>query len=77
MSGDVILKLTHDEALVLFEWLGRFNESEPNDERFVDQAEQRALWNLEAVLETVLAEPFDPNYLEIIAAARDRLRDRA
>jgi hypothetical protein len=54
------LSLTHDEALVLFDFLARYTESEQLET--VDQAEQRALWNLCAVLETLLVEPLDPAY---------------
>ena len=69
---DVNLPLTPDEALVLFEWLGNFNKGE---HEFDDQAEQRVLWNLEAMLESELVEPFRPDYPELVAAARDRVRD--
>jgi len=67
------LNLTEDEALVLFELLSRFSE----DSIFgiEDQAEMRALWNLQAVLEQALTEPFLQNYQTLLAAARDRLRD--
>jgi hypothetical protein len=43
----------------------------------VDQSEQRALWNLCTLLERELVEPLDPNYGDLLAAARDRLRDTA
>lgn len=69
----VLLELSKDEALVLFEWLHRFNEAE--DKRFEDQAEQRVLWNLEAMLESALVEPFDAKYDELLTAARARVRD--
>lgn len=41
----------------------------------VDQAEQRVIWDLSAVLETILVEPFGRNYDEVIEGARARLRD--
>ncbi len=66
------LPLTQDEALVLFEWLGNFNKREYE---FEDQAEQRVLWNLEAMLESELVEPFRPDYRALVAAARERVRD--
>ena len=69
----VVIELSQDEALVLFEWLSRFNESEAPS--FEDQAEQRVLWDLEAMLESMLAEPFDPRYADILSAARARVRD--
>ncbi|WP_417386748.1 hypothetical protein [Gimesia sp.] len=67
------LKLTEDEALVLFEILSRY--SEDSFLGIEDQAEQRALWNLQAILEQSLTEPFQQNYQSELAAARDRLRD--
>jgi hypothetical protein len=63
---DVELRLSGDEALVLHDWLSRFNESDPH---FDDQAEQRVLWNLEALLEKYLAAPLAPDYAESIAGA--------
>ena len=67
------LNLTEDEALVLFELLSRFSEDLILG--IEDQAEMRALWNLQAVLEQALTEPFLQNYETLLAAARDRLRD--
>ena len=74
MTEDVVIKLTKDEALVLFDWLARFNETE--NQAFEDQAEQRALWNLECYFERELAEPINSDWDGIIAAARARLRDQ-
>jgi hypothetical protein len=69
----VHLELSRDEALVLFEWLTRFNKADRRN--FEDQAEQRVLWDIEAMLEAVLAEPFDPRYRELLAQARAKVRD--
>jgi hypothetical protein len=41
-DSKVTIELTNDEALVLFDWIARFNKSE-NDSTFPDQAEQRVL----------------------------------
>jgi len=71
-QDSVQLSLSKDEALVLFEWLNRFNKS---DTSFEDQAEQRVLWNLEAQLESSLVEPLEPDYLEKLESARARVRD--
>jgi hypothetical protein len=68
----VEIALSNDEALVLFEWLARFNAEE---REFEDQAEQRVLWDLEAVLETRVPELFSPNYAVRVAEARARVRD--
>jgi hypothetical protein len=71
-DADVNLPVTQDEALVLFEWLGNFNKRE---DEFEDHAEQRVLWALEAMLESQLVEPFSPDYRDLVAAARERVRD--
>jgi hypothetical protein len=69
----VLIPLTTDEALVLFELLQRFSNT---DELTIeDQAEQRALWNLCCLFEKHLSIPLEGNYSEILRAARDRLRD--
>jgi hypothetical protein len=73
MPTDIALSLTADEALVLFEWITQFNKRE--DVSFVDQAEQRVLWDLESMLEAALAEPFRDDYDTLLAAARARVRD--
>lgn len=71
---NINLTLTKDEALVLFEFLTRFNQTEhPNI--FEDQAEQKTLWILEGQLEKQLVDPFRPDYTEIIDEARDKIRD--
>lgn len=69
----VMLELSDDEALVLFDWLRRFNHSETKS--FEDQAEQRVLWDIESMLEAALVEPLDANYDILLAAARARVRD--
>ncbi len=74
MDEPVTLTLSRDEALVFFDWLHRFNSE---GHRFDDQAEQRVLWDLEASLESTLVEPLKPDYVEILAAARSRVRDSA
>lgn len=37
------------------------------------QAEQNVLWEIEAQLERTLVEPLQPEYAELVAAARERL----
>lgn len=71
----VALHLSPDEALVLFAFCTRFtNEDVLTIEH---PGEQAALWNLCAVLETVLVEPFKAEYPELLAAARGRLAQQA
>ncbi len=74
MSQKVHIELTGDEALVLFDLLSRYSDSESIV--IEDQAEQRALWNLLGVLEKQLAEPLRPEYVELLQRARERLRDK-
>jgi hypothetical protein len=71
-KGNVALNPSREEALVLSEWLHRFNSE---DQTFEDQAEQRVLWDIEAMLESELVEPLDPKYAELLAAARAKVRD--
>ena len=68
------IELTKDEAIVLFEFLGRFNEKE-DDSLFEDQSEQRVLWNIECILEKELPEPFKKDYNDILKLARENVRD--
>ncbi|MDP2562341.1 hypothetical protein [Psychrobium sp. 1_MG-2023] len=70
---DVEIKLTKDEALVLFDFLSRFS----NEDKLSihDKAEERALWNLTCLFEKSLPEPFSKEWQSIIEGARNRLRD--
>jgi len=75
MGESVRLELTGDEALVLFEFLARFDDE--GTLAVQDQAEERALWNLHCLLQKQLVDIFHPEYKALVAAARDRLRDPA
>ncbi|XOV93191.1 MAG: hypothetical protein ACFHWX_00485 [Bacteroidota bacterium] len=68
------VKLTNDEALVLFDFLSRISKNEPEG-LFEDQSEQRVLWNLEAELERQLNEPLSSDYNELLSTARQNVRD--
>jgi len=72
-NDDVTVTLTADEAVVLFEFLRRFSDTDKLT--IEDQAEERALWNLCCVFEKGLVVPFDVSYPEALQAARNRLRD--
>lgn len=76
VADGISIALSRDQALVLFEWLARTGAGE-QPAAFEDQAEQRVLWDLEAALETVLTEPLREDYRDLVAAARERLRDPA
>lgn len=69
----VDLALSNDEALVFFEFLRRFLDTD----RLIieDQAEQQTLLRLQGMLESRLVEVLMPNYHELVQQARDRLRD--
>jgi hypothetical protein len=69
----VVFSLSQDEALVLFEWLQRAGGREDG---WVDQAEQRAVWDLASALEARLPV-FADDYGSRVAAARDHIRDAA
>jgi hypothetical protein len=73
MANEIEIKLTEDEAWVLFEVTRRFSESDQLD--IADQAEQRALWNLCCVFEKTLHQESDLEYTDHIAQCRERLRD--
>lgn len=72
-TSELHISLTADEALVLFEFLSRFEES--NELTIVDQAEERALSNLLGPLQKQLVSPFQQDYVEQLRQARNRLRD--
>jgi hypothetical protein len=67
------IELTRREAIVLFEYLRRSDDAE--EYAFVDQAEQRVMWDLECILEKQLTEIFAPDYREQLDAAREAVRD--
>lgn len=71
-SKEVVIRLSQDEALVLFERLHR-SEDQDGLSQPVHHGEQVALWSLSALLERELVEPFADNYLDLLAGARDRL----
>lgn len=75
----VELRLTQDEARVLYDWLFR-TAAVDVPVPFEDQAEQRVLWDMEAMLETFLplldhVDSTRPTYQEKVLAARARVRD--
>jgi hypothetical protein len=74
VADEVLIRMTRDQALVLFDWLMRTGEAD-QPSGFEDQAEQRALWDLESALESVLIEPLREDYRALVETARERLRD--
>lgn len=71
----VTLELDDDEALVLFEWLVRTDES-PSPPPVNHEAERLVLWALEGRLEKQLRQQFSPDYKKLLDAARKRLVER-
>jgi hypothetical protein len=65
--------LSPDEALVLFEFLSRYEENERLT--IEDSAEDRVLTTLLSRLESHLVSPFSPHYRELLASARARVRE--
>jgi len=72
-TSEAQISLTADEALVLFEFLSRFEKS--SELTIVDQAEVWALSNLLGPLQEQLVPPFQQDYVEQLQQARNRLRD--
>jgi hypothetical protein len=71
---EVTVTLTSDEALVLFGLLHRWEDSGEVD-GLLQRGEQTALWALSALLESILVEPFEGNYSELVDDARQRLAE--
>ncbi len=71
----VVLYLEKEEAIVMFEWICRFNKAR-NVNLFQDQAEERVLWDVEASLEKIMPEILERGYAEILAKAREKVRDQ-
>ncbi|HMR05110.1 MAG TPA: hypothetical protein PKA88_05020 [Polyangiaceae bacterium] len=60
VGTSIAVELSTDQALVFFDWLSRFNaDAAP---AFEDQAEQRVLWDIEAMLEKSLPQLFSNEY---------------
>ncbi|HVU88321.1 MAG TPA: hypothetical protein VHD36_13455 [Pirellulales bacterium] len=70
-DSEVEVRLTHDEALVLFELLSRYSNCDVLEVK--DPAEQIALWNLCCMLEKVLVEPWQGDYQALLDHARARM----
>lgn len=64
--------LTPDEAVVLFEFVKRFSESDLLT--IVDESERRALWNLCCVFERGALSSIEGDWPAILHQARGRLR---
>jgi hypothetical protein len=72
----VTLVLPPAEALVLFELLARWEQTDAASVPLEHQAEQRVLWNILCMLERELGEPFMPDYQFWLDRARELVRDK-
>jgi hypothetical protein len=72
MRNSISVTLTPDEALVLFDLLFRFSESDSLN--IEHEAEAQALNNMCCLLEKELVEPFQSTYRESLRDARNRLQ---
>lgn len=64
----VTLRLTPAEALVLFEWFSRIDDTDPPP--FADASEQYVAWRVLGQLESSLMEPLKANYEELLEKAK-------
>ena len=73
-KNEVRISLTKQEAIILFELLSRYSDSDKDNElQVLDNAERNSLWRLHGYFEKELSEPFLPNYLDILKAAKASL----
>ena len=73
-AGDgLTVRLTHAEALVLYDWLADLDERLESARR--DEAQQTVLWRVEGQLESRLVEVVMPDYREKVAAAKRTICD--
>ena len=64
-----------DEALVLDAFLARGQDAGDNYSAIEDQAELRVLWDMSAIIESLLPELLSTDYDKHLAAARAAVRD--
>ena len=75
MTKKINIKITKNEALVLFDFLSRLNQND-NIDFFEDKAEKILLWNIESELEKELEDIFDSNYKLILEKARTEIHNK-
>ena len=68
MHEELLITISQEEALVLFEWLSREDKAEGLT--FTCSAEQKAVWRLEAKLEK-LVPVFSAAYMQELTKARE------
>ena len=68
----ISIEIDQDVALVLFELLADFYDQDALPVR--DPSDRLALVRLSGALESTLVEPFQPNYKDLLEAARASLK---
>lgn len=76
MNNEIIIKLSQEQSIVLWDLLFRVNSKKILDDSFEDQSEQRILWDLESIIEKETSDIFSGDYLENLAKARESIRDK-
>jgi hypothetical protein len=71
MSENITITVSHDEALVLFEFFSRFGDTD--DFRLRNNAEYVAFQKISAQLDKSISDMFKPNYVELLCIARERI----
>ncbi len=75
-EDSVIIKLTHDQAFVLSDWLYEvMMQSDKLDAIVPDRAVWSGIYKISGTLETTLVEIFAPDYGDRLEQARQRLLD--
>tara|TARA_B100000745_G_C19851378_1_gene282784 strand:- start:228 stop:482 length:255 start_codon:yes stop_codon:yes gene_type:complete len=73
MGQEIEIRMTEGEAWVLFDFVQRFSDTDKLE--IIDQAEERALWNLCCIFEKTLELRTGAEYQDVIAISRDKLRE--
>ena len=68
LDEEILVKLSKAEALVLFDWLASLDSLRTLP--FNHPSEEKVLWKIEGQLESTIAEPFAPNYKDLLSQAR-------
>lgn len=75
VNDKIIIEFSNNEALVLSDWLHRFNENEKLDKQIVDQTEERVLCDLDSCFEKSIDVLFSPDYSKLLDLARKDVRE--
>lgn len=74
---NISLEITKDQALVLYEFLARVDTTDEFRKVTQHVSEEVVMWKLEALLETILTEPFEDGYPAILNKARATVANEA